>query len=595
MTRSLVFCILSVLLSTALPAEEVIEARGPAVLRAASAALVLSGQVGGAVPLDLLVLPGAAEAAAGHDEVNVVVLMEVNGEALAERLATAPLTAEIFLYVLAPENGAVRAQASQSIELSGKHIEALQVGGLRLAMPLRVPAGKHEARLLVRLSDDAFGLRHANVDTDSPVPPAILSPAGLRVEGKAWPSVENWALAAEANQGADEVPVWPPPERLPVIPVATPEQALAEISGDASRAPRPELIATYLRALGRQAAGERQEALRQLYELETKMTGERVEPLSLERLSRLEGVTTGEIVRGGQQRSVGGAPYRKGAPRAVLPIALLHADAADGYRAAERFRLAIHSEEVVLGLAAFLGNKGEASQESTEKASVQDEAASRQAARLLSSLAGRLLERGIVTRAESILRRALVYDENNIGALLALAAIEDRRGRTGAALRHLERLAAVDPDHAEANLLRAVCFLHSENVDAALPLLRKVCAGDDWTAVVGCGEAARQRALRDDFEGALAEVEKALARWPEHPTLTLQKAYLLDRLGRSGEALEEVRIMDRSTRKPNERGRFNDWPLADINADREALRREAEAAWPELARAVTALRREVER
>ncbi len=90
--------------------------------------------------------------------------------------------------------------------------------------------------------------------------------------------------------------------------------------------------------------------------------------------------------------------------------------------------------------------------------------------------------------------------------------------------------------------------------------------------------------------------DESLGRWPGHPTLAVQRAYLLDRLGRGAEAVEQLRSADRGgTNAADERLRFNDWPIADLEAGLADVRKEAEEVLEELALAVTALQREVER
>lgn len=131
-------------------------------LHAENAALLLSGQRGGEIPIAALALPLPAIAATGGERIRVPVVVEADGPSL---LAAMPRDArrlrfEVCLYALDP-SGNVAASLANTVEIDLAQLgPMLGRGGVRFAGELRLPPGEHSLRVLVRnLDTKLFGLQ----------------------------------------------------------------------------------------------------------------------------------------------------------------------------------------------------------------------------------------------------------------------------------------------------------------------------------------------------------------------------------------------------------------------------------------------------
>lgn len=342
---------------------------------------------------------------------------------------------------------------------------------------------------------------------------------------------------------------------------------LVDESAGAPPLPEREIAAGYLGALRRLAAGDRSAALDGLYGLETGVLSS-FESEALELLGRVEAETLASVL--------------EGAWPALLPVALLHAEAAGGYRTTLRSALVGHSEQMVLSLTrAYVERVG-------------GDAARRDASRILAGVAAELRRQGTLARAEWIYRHALEIDPGNEDLVLAVAAIQARWGRYPEAVATLggQRRHGLGRE----GRLRLALNLERTGRRAAAErllsqLVRDAEAGDDWIGVLAVEELARMELERKRPDAASAILRRGLERWPDHRALRLQLAYVLDRLEKSNEAtdvLEEI-AGRASSRSADERVRYNEWPRPPADSGRREMMARAAEGLAELARALQRL------
>ena len=193
------------------------------------AALLLSGQEGGPLPLAVFAAPIAA-AAGGAD---TLVVVEVDGAALLAPPAAPPvappaaqpvappaerLYLDLCIYVLSGSGPAVAASVLETVEVDlAAHRERIASAGIRLVRHVVLPAGDHSLRVLVRnrtTRDLGLRVRPLAVPSFAAGTPLLAGPffAG---HSAAWLDVGNDGAAA---------PSWlpAPPAALPVMSVTAP-------------------------------------------------------------------------------------------------------------------------------------------------------------------------------------------------------------------------------------------------------------------------------------------------------------------------------------------------------------------------------------
>ncbi len=520
--RCAIFVVIPLFLLAALglAEDELVRPLGPAVVRAGTVALLLSGQSGGALRLEVLVAPAPVPVS------TATVVVKVDGSSFLEGHEGPALRADVFVYAIGSE-GETLAQAAQRflIDVEGYRERLADSGmpdsGVELAVDLDLPAGEHEVRVLARSETGAFGL--------------VVVPAGgseVRTEddtSRSWAAVEL-----------------PPP--------------VQEDAADAARALQGrEMVAGYADVLRQLAGGDQPAALRGLYELESRV----LESSTLEDLEKVQNGTLATLL--------------KSAWPGLLPVILLHADAVRGYRAASRSGLAGHAERMVQRLTLTYAER------------VPGADARRDAVWILTQLAAEQRRQGTLSRAEALYRRALKIDPENGDVVLALAAVHERLGRYGEAVDVLESMSwnRLAP---EARLRLAMNLQRQRQRDEAERLLRRLSDRGrvDWIRVIACEELAKLELERGDAEAAVRTLRRGLERWPGHPALEVQLAYVLDRLERPAEATELLeKIGGRALpHTPSERYRYNEWPRTELDDGRRELDERAAAGLDDLARAL---------
>ncbi len=134
----------------------VVQAERSSIVEMRVAALIMSEQQGGVLPLAIATLPHLM------DPTQTVVLAEVDGAALLaavlDQQASGPQSVAVFAYVLGEQLDVV-AQRSLEFELDpGEPSSVVAAAGLKVFLPLAVPPGDYTLRVLVR-AGEAFGLR----------------------------------------------------------------------------------------------------------------------------------------------------------------------------------------------------------------------------------------------------------------------------------------------------------------------------------------------------------------------------------------------------------------------------------------------------
>ncbi|MCU0760839.1 MAG: tetratricopeptide repeat protein [Steroidobacteraceae bacterium] len=163
-----------------------------------------------------------------------------------------------------------------------------------------------------------------------------------------------------------------------------------------------------------------------------------------------------------------------------------------------------------------------------------DPANAAEAGRRLALLA---LGSGDFAEAQQRFGARLQQGEGAAEALFYLGVIAERRGSKDLALQSYQRLA-----EAGAGLLpraRAASLLIERGERArALALLDEFGKSNRDAAIDVAVARGQLLADADDFDAALGAISEALARHPEHPNLLYQRAMLLERAGRTREAVK---------------------------------------------------------
>lgn len=168
-------------------------------VRARAAAILMSGQDGGNLPLKILAVPllpqGETAAREQMGSAGAAVVVDVEGEALlreiggrepdgeAPPLETVPpetLPLEIYVYAVTAE-GAVEGQATAFYRLDlDRHRRHLETAGFKAMLTLPLSPGEHRLRVLLRTGAGGFGVRSHDVKIPSA---AGLSPPLMAEEG----------------------------------------------------------------------------------------------------------------------------------------------------------------------------------------------------------------------------------------------------------------------------------------------------------------------------------------------------------------------------------------------------------------------------
>jgi len=148
---------------------------------------------------------------------------------------------------------------------------------------------------------------------------------------------------------------------------------------------------------------------------------------------------------------------------------------------------------------------------------------------------------GDLALARAEYERALRDDAGNRDALLGIAAVEARSGRTGEAETYYRRLLQADPrdPHAHAGLLA----LRAQRVDPLQAESRiKTLLANDPEASVLHFSLGNQYARQGRWDEAQLAYAKAHAADPGNPDFAFNRAVSLDHLHQRNAALEQYRL-----------------------------------------------------
>ena len=137
--------------------------------------------------------------------------------------------------------------------------------------------------------------------------------------------------------------------------------------------------------------------------------------------------------------------------------------------------------------------------------------------------------------------RALRDDARNRDALLGIAAIESRSGRSGEAEGHYRRLLQADPRDAEAHAgLLALRAGRVDPLQAESRIKTLISSGSESSALHF--SLGNQYARQERWDEAQLAYAKAQASDPENPDFAFNRAVSLDRLRQRTAALEHYRL-----------------------------------------------------
>ena len=661
--------VLALLAATPSPAAAVertlILSEEPAVVEMRTAALIMSGQQGGVLPIAIAAVPDGKPCGDSAGGCRFTAVVEIDGAALLEGSPEGPLPVEVFAYVLGTALD-VLDQQSLALDLGRtEHRALLAHTGLKVFLPLEVIPGEHQLRILAH-AGEAFGLRGLDLAAGAPVAgtpgPRIRTPVFHELAGP-------WLLAAPAGV---EMPLPPPfgleadlplPAARPQMPAsgsiagqvfidgrpggdlialvrrsgsepieadlvatdrivddgfesiavsfsappgvgsgsweiavavadATGEPAAAGARAQSSFVPifieppasataaaagvgdhtvtEPKPLAGNQRKLARDVEAGYARALRELARGDAG-DARRTLMASEEPVVRALDADAVDVLVQGESRFLEPLPDVEW--ECLLPVVLLHLDLSRTYRESGQSILAHHATRMTVDLAVAYASK------------LDTPRARAEAAGALSSLGGYFQHAGVLSKAKRLFTLALDLAEDG-SALMGLATLHEKRGLFELAVPVFERLLEAQPGHAEGVLRLALNRARTGRPAAAEKALRRLSSRreNDWITLLAHQELARLRIDKGQGPRAAGVLRRGLERWPGHPTLQLQLAWVLDARGESEASLELLETLGSSTHSAIERSRYNRWPEGLLAAGRRTLAETARSRLPALER-----------
>ncbi len=126
-------------------------------------------------------------------------------------------------------------------------------------------------------------------------------------------------------------------------------------------------------------------------------------------------------------------------------------------------------------------------------------------------------------------------NEARVAQLLSAAVTEQRAQRPNEAVRYLEQVVAIAPDHAQALNSLGTHALGARDFDRARTFFARAAEADPREPVLWLNLARAHREL-GDFAGELAALDRILALDARHFTALLRKAHLFQRQGEDAKA-----------------------------------------------------------
>ena len=418
------------------------------------------------------------------------------------------------IYLDGRPNAAVSARIMSRLPAPAGPFEWLEVA---VTLPADVPPGEHALEVTVR---PVNGLDAGSVGTHFRVPPSDKTDVAV-----GWPGVpidETGKVIAlpKANLGAR-----PSEEEAP-----------------------PHLKAAYREAVAKYAADGSGESLRALVEVERTALGKG---------------SSGELGRlASAERSVARS-FAKGSPQALLGLCLIHLDLYREHSRDQAYLAIGHSRRVVEELAEMLPS------------GAKDTDGKRLTADILTVFAASLQAVGSYASAERLFVRAAALDSDNVAALMGRADILERLGDAKHTIEILDKVLALHPDHAEAELRLGVNLRRTGSDSAARKRLTACAAGGrpEWIRAVAWQELASMSLADGNVDDAVRMLREATAAIPADPQLQVLLAATLDRTRHHRDALAVVNsVVDRPAgATPSARLRYAQPPQDDLDAIRHRL------------------------
>lgn len=403
-----------------------------------------------------------------------------------------------------------------------------------VALPADLTPGEHEMTVGCRAGSDAFETSVATRFRVAPLDQAGPAPV--------WPGVpvgENGQTVA-----------------LPVRAGGTP---------GSEDEPPPQLKGAYRDAVARVAADDSAASLRALVGLERAALGRG----NISDLNRLANTSLAL-----------GREVRKVTPRALLGLCLVNLDLYREHSRDEASLAIAHSRRVVEQLAAMFA------------AETKDKDSTRAAADVLAVFAGELQDVGSWATSERVFARAVSIDSGNVAALMGRAGVFERAGQPGEAIKVLEKVLALNPDHREARLRLGVNQRRAGRAAAAVKSLTACTLAENpaWVRAVAWQELAAMLLADGKASEAVRVLRVAATEVPADQHLRVLLACTLDRERRHRDALT---VLNATVERPagitpSARFIYAEWPHEDL----EAARLRLDAARPEALAALAAAGKE---
>jgi tetratricopeptide (TPR) repeat protein len=307
----------------------------------------------------------------------------------------------------------------------------------------------------------------------------------------------------------------------------------------------------YRQILDLYSNGEQDRAVRDLVELETGLTESKT-AASIKTLWRAKLHVVRDLLATGND--------------ILVPVALFHEQAYLEYLRRKNSALATHSRIMAMELIEVYAADTDQNPDLVLASNV------------FTSLAGHLQKYYRDSDATALYYQAIRLDPSNGTALLGVAAIHERHGDYRLAIKHLERLIALDPDCHEGRLRLGVNLSRAGRLDESADTLRPLLEADQptWIISVAYEEAARVEIDRGDLYGAYEMLLEAVDRFPHDTTLPIQLAYVADRAGTGPDDLDLAEALRRgngqSSRSP--RYIYSQAPFGDLEVLRVELKGE---------------------
>jgi tetratricopeptide (TPR) repeat protein len=538
------------------PPVRVLSAAGVAV---ESAALLMSGQEGGELPVGIVLLPVPGL----EGKTRLLVRLRIGGPELLVGQTGDVLRTDVCLYVLDAGEG-VQAALLETVEIDLAALRgAVEQSGIDVLGSLELRPGPYSLRMLARNSQTGrLGVRTLALTvpdpaTVDPSPPLLPPPAegDLRV------------TARSATLGPLDPPPFPEDDAAPVG--AAPALAARKVPAAPSipdtvegRKLRSAIRTAYRDALGLWAAGQEADALGAVAALEDSLLRRSEAPVRADEILEME------IAFGRELAAVD--------VESLLPLLRFHRRLHEEATNKKRFIGSTIAREVFLGLAETCREGGRPEL----------------ARRFETTFAITLLRQGSRSRAGQIFSRVLAEEPGNEAILLELAADAERRADRAGAIDRLDALLRLQPDHGEARLRKALdqgqLGRTAEATEELRSLIRDETGG--WRLRVAYHELARLLLADRRPEEAQRVLREGLQRLPGDEKLTILLAATLERnfhRSEAGDVLAALRPEGRDG-GGTARRRYNHPPQGLHEALVADLDREAASRLPNL---VTALER----